>query len=188
MPPSLAKGGPTHGGDVEARDGDQTRQLDAAYLAEIRSAPPAPPTVPVSPDILVARMLAARHSPRRLARVLACADVTPSFRRRIEGAAREACRHGIEPVTRVQARRPRVRARRQRCARRTGAASASASDPPGGGEDEPAGEHARAAGEGSEGKRARRRTDRHHADRASARTPWCPPLPSHTRDRRRSTP
>jgi hypothetical protein len=80
---------------------------DLLYLADVRSAPPAPRRLLVSDDVLLGRMLAAVHSSRRLRRVLACADVTPNFRRRVEATAAEARRRRISSPPRACEQRAR---------------------------------------------------------------------------------
>jgi hypothetical protein len=87
---------------------------DLMYLAAI-VADPEPRRVPLTES----RMLEAAHSPRRLRRVLALADVPPDFRRRAYAIAAEARRRGTIPPPRACQRRARpVGAMRRGCPRR----------------------------------------------------------------------
>jgi hypothetical protein len=125
--------------------GVDTRLYLAELLDAIRKDPPPPPRMTVGADLLLDRVAAALHAPRRLARVLACADVSPNFRRDVEAIGTEVRRRGRVPTPRLRVPHLRGRgaARRPRCTRRAGASSRTASADPGGDDAGDDGEHHR---------------------------------------------
>jgi hypothetical protein len=138
--------------DVEALTGVAGVTFDGLmFLAELRFAPPQPRRQVVSDDVLLRMMVAAAHSGRRLARVLASSPLSPDARR-FEATAAEARRRGMIPPRACQQRARPVGAMRRgagrRCRpgarRRTKSPGRASSDPDG--EPEPAeGRHRRLA-------------------------------------------